>query len=139
MFLPILSVLFGYPPKELSSYDPTTTLDSLQMKSGETIIVDTTDKPRLRTVIPTADSTLGPLGPPLATVNVPTFGESRELGSTAASVDIEGVVLPNVGEVGSVKQDSGPHADLIARDDAGARGSVGGGKGAHLLGKLTRK
>ena len=34
-----LSVLYGYPPQELTTYSPAVSLSDLQLQSGETIIV----------------------------------------------------------------------------------------------------
>lgn len=42
-----LAVLCGYPPKEIQTYKPLATLRSLNMRSGETIIIEELSKPRV--------------------------------------------------------------------------------------------
>ena len=46
MFI-LYTVLCGYPPKEIQSYEPTATLQSLQIQSGESIIVEEYCEPRV--------------------------------------------------------------------------------------------
>lgn len=41
------AVLCGYPPKEIQTYKPLATLRSLNMRSGETIIIEELSKPRV--------------------------------------------------------------------------------------------
>lgn len=43
-----LAVLCGYPPKEIQTYKPLATLRSLNMRSGETIIIEELSKSRVR-------------------------------------------------------------------------------------------
>ena len=38
--------MFGYPPKEILTYKPLVTLRSLNVRSGETIIVEELSEPR---------------------------------------------------------------------------------------------
>ena len=51
-----LAVLCGYPPKEIQTYKPLATLRSLNMRSGETIIIEELSKPR---VLKTSSEALG--------------------------------------------------------------------------------
>jgi hypothetical protein len=45
-----LTVLFGYPPKELPDYNPLLTLQSLGIKSGDTITIEQLKSDRQRTI-----------------------------------------------------------------------------------------
>lgn len=115
------AVLYGYPPKEVPSYDPTTTLESLQLKSGETIIVDETDKPRLRTVAPDQNSVLAP-GPPLdGGISVSVTSSRTEPSYVTSGEDVV--------RVGS----------QAAMDSVGGTQSGFGGAGSRVQGKLARK
>ncbi len=42
-------VLIGYPPHEIESYDPTSTLHSLRIHSGESIILEELPAEKIRT------------------------------------------------------------------------------------------
>jgi hypothetical protein len=44
------AVLFGYPPKELPDYNPLLTLQSLGIKSGDTITIEQLKSDRQRTI-----------------------------------------------------------------------------------------
>ena len=45
-----LAVLFGYPPKELPDYNPLLTLESLGIKSGDTVTLEQLKSERQRTI-----------------------------------------------------------------------------------------
>ena len=45
-----ITVLFGYPPKELPDYNPLLTLESLGIKSGDTITLEELKSERQRTI-----------------------------------------------------------------------------------------
>ena len=44
------TVLFGYPPKELPDYNPLLTLESLGIKSGDTVTLEELKSERQRTI-----------------------------------------------------------------------------------------
>lgn len=46
----LLAVLFGYPPKELPDYNPLLTLQSLGIKSGDTVTIEQLKSDRQRTI-----------------------------------------------------------------------------------------
>ena len=46
----LLAVLFGYPPKELPDYNPLLTLQSLGIKSGDTVTIEQLKSDRHRTI-----------------------------------------------------------------------------------------
>ena len=46
----LVTVLFGYPPKELPDYNPLLTLQSLGIKSGDTVTIEQLKSDRHRTI-----------------------------------------------------------------------------------------
>ena len=46
----MLAVLFGYPPKELPDYNPLLTLQSLGIRSGDTVTIEQLETERQRTI-----------------------------------------------------------------------------------------
>ena len=46
----LVAVLFGYPPKELPDYNPLLTLQSLGIKSGDTVTLEQLKSERQRTI-----------------------------------------------------------------------------------------